>query len=368
MGELVRGKAMSTSQTISAKHRLYGELLCAFANAKTSDEAGAVFKESVKKAFNYPSKELKGYPDDPFPTLEEFRRNEIEENENLNESQKTLIKNFIENHPSHLHYTYRAGSAGFRGLTDYYDISFKFQPIIYYSKKEEPYETQLQANVGTRGSQGREQDERGKWEDLGNDDKGYIKYKSSFEKEIDKVCKKNKLSEKESERFHRILHYYFEVLEPEHNHICRIQTELKNILDVLAGTKKFDALAVSALDKYEQLYSETNLNVSYIIANDHGGIKIEDCPPFIEESFLNRCDGCVHYNLQDYYDLTIIFCFFNFFRNENNQKYLKKCQLCGDFFIAADARRIKCYSSECIKKYEREKKRKQREDDPVTYL
>lgn len=353
---------------ISNKYRLHGEVLCKFANSKNTDEAGKIFKECVKKAMHYPSDELKDYPDEPFPTLKEFRRNEIDNNENLNESQKTLIEDFIKNHPSHLHYTYHTGSCSFRGLQRYYEIDNLYEPIIYYVEKESDTFSpgNLTAhNVGTPGPRAEKQKINGKWADMGNGDKIYI---SSFDQKINKAIKKYKLPEKEAHTVINILQYYFNILEPEHNHISRIQKELKSVLDLLSGAKQFDDSAVSVLEKYENIQTQTNFNVSYITGNGHGGIVIEDWPPFNEESFLSRCDGCVHLNLQDYYDVTIIFCFFKFFREENNHKYLKKCRLCGDFFIAEDTRRVKCYSSECNKKYEREKKRKQREDDPVTYL
>lgn len=339
---------------ISNKYRLHGEVLCKFVNAKNTDEAGKIFKESVKKALHYPSDKLEDYPDEPFPTLEEFRKNEIENNKNLNKSQKTLIEDFIKNHPSHLHYKHHTGSCSFRGLQNYYELHNLYEPIIFYIK-EEPVTFSdgklIAHNVGIRGSQAEK-----------------LEKIYTFEQEINKAVKKNNLSKKEYNLIYTILHYYFEVLEPEHNHISRVQKELKSVLDVLAGAKKFDDAAVSTLEKYEQIQTETNFNVSYITANGKGGIVIEDWPPFNEESFLSRCDGCVHLNLQDYYDVTIIFCFFKFFREENNHKYIKKCISCGDFFIAEDMRRTKCYSSECMKKYEREKKRKQREDDPVKYL
>ena len=354
---------------ISNKHRLYGELLCNFSNAKNTDEAGEVFKTSVKKALNYPSNELKDYPEDPFPTLEEFRRNKIENN-NLNKSQKEIIEDFIRNHPSHLHYSFRTGSCSFRGLLNNYEIHNVYEPMIYYLK-EEPVTLSdgklITHNVGIRGKQAQEEKIAGVWVDNGDGFKDYA-YISAFENEINKAIKEYKLPENEAHTVISILHYYFDILEPEHNHISRIQKELRNVLDVLAGTKEFDGAAVSTLEKYEQMQTETNFNVSYIVANHHGGIKIEDWPPFNEESFLSRCDECVHLNLQDYYDLTIIYCFFKFFREENNHKYLKKCILCDDFFIAKDTRKTKCYSSECIKKYEREKKRKQRDNDPVKYV
>ena len=56
------------------------------------------------------------------------------------------------------------------------------------------------------------------------------------------------------------------------------------------------------------------------------------------------------------------------FLRKNNLKKLKLCPFCNNFFIAKDTKREKrCYSKECEKTYQREKKRKQRENDPVKY-
>lgn len=53
----------------------------------------------------------------------------------------------------------------------------------------------------------------------------------------------------------------------------------------------------------------------------------------------------------------------------NNRRRLKKCPYCNNFFIAKDAKRTtKCYSDICTKEYERIKKQKQREIDPVKYV
>jgi len=52
---------------------------------------------------------------------------------------------------------------------------------------------------------------------------------------------------------------------------------------------------------------------------------------------------------------------------KNDRRKLKQCPHCQKFFIAKDIKRKRCYSDECRKAYEREKKQKQREKDPVKY-
>ncbi|RJQ27691.1 hypothetical protein C4565_04900 [Candidatus Parcubacteria bacterium] len=46
---------------------------------------------------------------------------------------------------------------------------------------------------------------------------------------------------------------------------------------------------------------------------------------------------------------------------------IKKCPLCEKFFIAKDVKRKRCYGADCKKIYEREKKRRQRKDEPDIY-
>ena len=53
----------------------------------------------------------------------------------------------------------------------------------------------------------------------------------------------------------------------------------------------------------------------------------------------------------------------------NDRRKLKHCPYCEKFFIAKDIKRKhRCYSQDCMKKWERDKKRFQRETDPVKYI
>ena len=55
------------------------------------------------------------------------------------------------------------------------------------------------------------------------------------------------------------------------------------------------------------------------------------------------------------------------FLSNNDRRKLKLCPYCDKFYIADDIRQKKCKNEECRKQYEREKKRKQRKNDPVKY-
>lgn len=52
----------------------------------------------------------------------------------------------------------------------------------------------------------------------------------------------------------------------------------------------------------------------------------------------------------------------------NDRRKIKLCPYCERFFIAKDIKRKRCYSESCSREYEKEKKRKQRDDDPLTYM
>lgn len=62
------------------------------------------------------------------------------------------------------------------------------------------------------------------------------------------------------------------------------------------------------------------------------------------------------------------FSLLQFINNKFDRKRLKKCPYCDLFFIAKDNKRTRCYSERCSKEYEKEKKRKQRSEDPVKYI
>ncbi len=53
----------------------------------------------------------------------------------------------------------------------------------------------------------------------------------------------------------------------------------------------------------------------------------------------------------------------------NDRRKLKFCPYCEMFFIAKDTKRKhSCYSNDCIRKWERDKKKEQRDKDPVKYI
>jgi len=60
---------------------------------------------------------------------------------------------------------------------------------------------------------------------------------------------------------------------------------------------------------------------------------------------------------------------FEFLADPKNIKRIKKCPYCDLFFLAKDIKRKNhCYSTDCERKYQREKKQEQRDSDPVKYV
>lgn len=92
-----------------------------------------------------------------------------------------------------------------------------------------------------------------------------------------------------------------------------------------------------------------------VVLNDNGKLeKVE----FLDSNGLS--------NFNEFLVSIVGFSLAAFLMNKDRRK-LKKCPFCNKFYIADDIRQKKCKSDDCKKAYEREKKRKQREKDPVTY-
>jgi hypothetical protein len=114
-----------------------------------------------------------------------------------------------------------------------------------------------------------------------------------------------------------------------------------------------------------------------LILNAYGGLK-KGIVIFAEKESTGKELKEVVFFLQDGYELgdrnfsqLILGQFVAFSLTEfllhNDRRKLKKCPFCHNFFIATDIKRKKCYSDDCRKAYERDKKRKQRAEDIVKY-
>ena len=83
--------------------------------------------------------------------------------------------------------------------------------------------------------------------------------------------------------------------------------------------------------------------------------------------YMNRDEANTTFAFCNYLNSIAYFSLTEFILH-NDRRKLKKCPYCEGFFIAKDIKRTsRCYSEQCNKEFERDKKRKQREKDPVKY-
>jgi hypothetical protein len=135
-------------------------------------------------------------------------------------------------------------------------------------------------------------------------------------------------------------------------------------MDVVEGLDDGSRTMFYFLDKYNQIPT----SLTYVALGSDGCFHAKITPIFEADYFLNRYDRYASDFLTEYYDKPIAYCLIEFLRDNEAVHRLKICPYCEKFFLARDKKRIKCYKDKCRKMYEQEKKKKQRSDDPVTYL
>jgi hypothetical protein len=142
---------------------------------------------------------------------------------------------------------------------------------------------------------------------------------------------------------------WFEKHSLEHDEIVISGSNNRNSFDYYLE-KAYDCVAIVA---YVPIHSQhivkcENFEMTNLLNNKHSIYPLET-------RFNDYLISVVSYSLVE-------------FLRKNNFKKLKICPFCNNFFIAKDIKREKrCYSKECEKAYQREKKRKQREKDPLRY-
>lgn len=332
---------------ISDRDRRYGQLIIDFANAKTSDEAGLKFLENIKKAFGFPDKlptykTGEYYVDEAyqFPTMESFKAKL--ETDITDSRQKEIINKFITSYPSHLRFRHTSTTGGFIFPNVHREQRMVIEMDPYIS---DPVE--------------------GSWE---HDKDGDGIYTRGMNIAIVEECKKNGLTEKEENRITWILDSYFEHLEPEHRYVDKLRSELNHILSAVVISKDYDDRALSIFCRLNEIYNKANNDTSVFEPSDDGSFVITTFPTFGAEFFINREDTCPALCLEDYYDRPIAYFLMTFFKEPQNQMYLRKCLICEDYYISGSvAREVYCEKTECSKLYDRFRKRWQRETEPEVY-
>lgn len=371
--------------------KLCGKLLVDFANADTSDEAGFDFISNVQKVFEYPP-QFTYKAQRKFPELKSFF-NEFDS------SEKVLLDLFIEEINTEQGLTDKGLKVFLEGyeydLEDYkYEESRKLCFTCDVSLDDDLPGDECLIKLGKSKIRNQEklQDLFFKYNtyrdiivDMNNINENedlILEMCSNF---IDDIFKYVEIGNRileilhvkklvSLERYKQIetkAYYYYNLIKKEHDHIDTIRTRL---CESLKRITKNHQLSKDDLEDILSIYN--NIKISKLYVTEKGDI--EEQTSFVNQKiFLNRDDKNNFSSAFGYYSKfhcnciyhqIISYSFVNFLRNANSKNLLKECPYCKSYFIAEDERRSKCYSSACIKKYEREKKRKQREDDPVTYL
>ena len=147
-----------------------------------------------------------------------------------------------------------------------------------------------------------------------------------------------------------------------HRRIEKLQNDYRNILDRIIEGAPLNEIPTLA-EKFKTIYDVSKMTTTKLIA---GRDSFEEIPLIDETNYIrNKINRGWFIELQDEFVHWMV----EFFRGRHNRKYIKECPYCGNFFIAKDIKRkTRCYSKECDKEYQRYKKRKQRENDPVKYV
>ena len=148
---------------------------------------------------------------------------------------------------------------------------------------------------------------------------------------------------------------------------------LVRALDETLANKHFPgATSVTVTDNSNRKSLEHYLSEAYNCVEI--GVYISTNKYFVkQESFEltnlfddNRSIYPIHTRFNDYLISIVSYSLVEFLL-KNDLNKLKLCPFCNNFFIAKDIRRKRCYSKECERAYQRDRKRKQREKEPDIY-
>jgi len=156
------------------------------------------------------------------------------------------------------------------------------------------------------------------------------------------------------------------------NHIESVQKKTQLLLTTIQESDDFYNTNIfkSVMVRYNSLLQ------SKIIVSKRYGLKTVTLPfggKPMEELLLEKIKD-THGQYQNalratYLSECVCYCFLEYLRQPGNYsgQRIKKCPYCNHYFIAKDSKRKRCYLESCSKEYEKEKKRKQRNDEPEFY-
>jgi hypothetical protein len=143
----------------------------------------------------------------------------------------------------------------------------------------------------------------------------------------------------------------FEGMLCAHQRIKEIRKKFRRILEEITNGVELDS--IKGVDLCIRLYKE---NAQQVIIDDSSRIEV-----------LNAFKG-FFYSSPSPQNLQRVFCWFLIeYIRIFGVKRIRQCPYCKKFFIAKHSSRRRCYSNDCEKRYQRLKKRKQRELEPEIY-
>jgi hypothetical protein len=305
---------MAKGIRISDEHRRYAKVFLDFANAQSADEAGVKYIDNIKAAFDYKEPEdeiLRDLSPDNnvFPTIAFFENKVKELPENVASIFHQIRIGWSENHG------------------------------VKMPENLNPLDPKIVANL--------------------------YEYKLLYLLCTSEVNDQLlRLSERDTRLVYKIASDYLAFLY-EHNYILSIMDKLNFCLDTIIRyrTERVEEEEFEEVfqDFFGESYDRTNQRPIWPHWHEDGHLLIYKPPAFLAESFLKRPEP---FKFGRYYDEPISYCFVEFLRDVNNQKYLKRCKHCGDFTLVEDSRRQFCPEPKSCKKqyYNKDVARRMKED------
>jgi hypothetical protein len=328
----------------------YGQLIVNFANAQNSDEAIISLINGTKKIFNFSQSFVKQAQND-LPLLRKFKSSLIKPEKILirsiivEESKKGFLRSQFELLNLKLEgYDSEKETLVFREMTFHASLEEKeIDGEIEYSK---PFAKPI-SQIG-----GEEWKQMKPWT-LGESQKlikiGRIKTK--FRKQ---------LTRKRYTEIKRLAREYQSIMGI-HTHINQWQADLKNTLNEIV-----DGINLSDSKSFRGYLARYNIYCNLRLTLKSDGL-FDHYSEIMEENYYQKKQEIHGYRKTFAYQIPVVFSFVEFLKHPKNRKLIRKCPYCNNFFIAKDIKRKKCYSNNCIKEYEKLKKRKQREGNLSKY-
>jgi hypothetical protein len=353
---LPEGRAVA----ISNQHRLFGDLLCRFANAKDSDEAGLKYLEDLKRAFSLAdigptlsAGEAASQHNGVFRTMRDFMSqfNTVErEIFHLKVKEKPLLDEVKEILPGSDELVF--------GRYDPLKKIIIFDRCTYnllgFYEDGSPYgEHEI---VGTRDFPVEDIEKNFDQLSWRGESPKRTEMIADLIHHIDELMEIGTAIEElriniSGPRYTEIgdcLKDYLQNIEPEHRYIVHRQNLLRTILDhIINNTVSTENTSLKILNGVVNRYNDIPKKIAQMTSN--GDFEIASYP------FTSKLLNAKPRSFRDYYSEPLAYCLVEFFSLSENKKYLKRCPVCRDFFITKHKSRELCYEPKDCKKVNKDK-------------